>query len=80
MPAEKESSTGPVRHKIAHAAVISGNGRPYAQPFKKNPDVFDGLIRPSRGVLAPDFYQVRTDPAHMHGYDTADIIYGLNIL
>jgi hypothetical protein len=44
-----------------------------AQLFEKNPDVLDDLVRSPGRVLAVDFYQVRTDPAYMHGWDTVDI-------
>jgi len=73
MPAQKEMFTGLPGDKVAHPLRITGYLRTYTECFKKSPDIFDNLCSTAGRIFTVDFYQVRTDPAYMHGWDTVRI-------
>jgi hypothetical protein len=48
----------------------------YTEFFEKIPDIFDNLGSTAGRIFAVDFYQVRTDPAYMHGWGSVGIRIG----
>jgi hypothetical protein len=64
---KKEMSSGLPGDQITHPLLMRGYPGIDTKTFEKNTDVLDYLIRPPGRVLAPDLYQIRTNPADMHG-------------